>query len=173
VKALLVRAGLALAVVAGLLTVGPSTAVASPVRDFHDVIVTGWMHVKDDERRRDDIGDHTMKKQTFHMLDGGEIHGHTWTACRGKEVYVDFRLDVARISGRPGWARVTTKGMLFEATSWDAVCGGHDLEDLEKMSFDVPPNTKVDKVMHVETKERRSDDYADIHFSVNNYHVEH
>jgi hypothetical protein len=166
VKALLVRTGLALAVVAGLVAAAPTAAADTPITDYHDVTVGGWMHIKDDERRRDDIGDHTLKKVVFRLIADAPRDGYSWEECQGEEVTVNFRLDVARISGRPGWIKVTTKGKLYEGA---AGCYKNDREDVETLSFEMAPNTTVNKMMHLETRERRSDDYADVHFTVANF----
>ena len=169
-KALFVRAAMALAVVAGLVAAAPSAAADTPINDYHDVVVGGWMHIKDDERRRDDIGDHTMEDVKLRLIEGFPSEGHEWTACQGREVRVDFRVDATRISGRPGWIRVIAKGSLYEGIT-SAQCGTRDREDRETMTFEVGPNASVTRTMHLETRERRSDDYADVHVTVTN-HVE-
>jgi hypothetical protein len=168
VRSLLVRTGAALAVAVGLITAVPSTAVAVPLKDYHDVVTSGWMHIKDDERRRDDIGDHTMKDVKFRLIEGFPSDTHTWWACQGNEVRVNFRLDAVRISGRPGWIKVTAKGDLYEGIS-SVPCGASDREDTETVTFEVGPNATVNKMMHLETRERRSDDYGDVHFTVANF----
>jgi hypothetical protein len=159
----------ALTVASAAVLVGGLSAPASaaPINEFNDVTVTGWMHVKDDERRRDDIDDYNLTTRSVRLVDLDPAETMSWRQCHGGEIRVELDIRATRLADRPGWVRITATGRLFEKTS----CNNSDREDSATITFDVAPNTtSVEKKIHVETSERRSDDYANIHFEVHNYH---
>lgn len=160
---------LALSVASAAVLVGGISAPASaaPVTEYNDVTVTGYMHVKDDERRRDDIDDYDLTTRSVRLIALDPAESMSWRQCHGGEIRVELDMRATRLVDRPGWVRITATGRLFEKTS----CNNSDREDSETISFDVAPNTTTaEKTIHVKTSERRSSDYAKIHFQVHNYH---
>ncbi len=159
----------ALTVASAAVLVGGLSAPASatPITEFNDVTVTGWMHVKDDERRKDDIDYYNLTTPSDRLIALDPADTMTWRQCHGGEIRVELEVRATRLTDRPGWVRVTATGRLFEKTS----CNNSDREDAETISFDVAPNTtSAEKVIHIVTSERRSEDYAKIYVQVHNYH---
>ncbi|GAB1643778.1 hypothetical protein [Krasilnikovia sp. MM14-A1259] len=163
-RRLSVRAGLVLAAVVSLLG-APSAASAAPINDFHDVTINGWVHIKDDERHHDDIDNYDMHVETLRLLDTVPKQWAAWSWCQGDEVYVELHMDASRIADRPGWVKINAKADLYEM--WD--CPNDDHDGTASMSFEVPPNTSVNKMLRVDNHEKGSEDYAEIHFTVASY----
>jgi hypothetical protein len=162
-RRLLAIVGLALSS-ALLVGVPASPAAAAGAHPTNEVRVTGWMHVKDDERRKDDIRNYDLLPQSMSVTYNEPANSRNWSQCHGGEIRVAFHVLAQQIDQKRGWVHVTATGRLFEGTS----CSTNDKEDMETIEFDVRPGVAVQKDLRVKTKERRSSDYADIHFTVHN-----
>lgn len=164
-RRLLGTIGLTLASTA-LLAGFAAPASAAPRGGINDVAITGSMHIVDDERRKDDIDDYQLDHAVLSLIDLDSEETATWRQCHGGEIRVELDVTVSRITQRPGWVKVYAIARLFEKTR----CSNSDREDVESVTFDVAPDSEQTRTIHVETKERRSDDRADVRFTVKNHY---
>ncbi|BFU47890.1 hypothetical protein [Krasilnikovia sp. MM14-A1004] len=141
---------------------GGAAAPAFAATTHHEVHVSGTAHIKDDEWRHDDIGNHKLARQTLRLPTDGFIH---WTPCQGREVTANFEVHAKLITGDPkkvGWARVHASLWLLEGVS----CNSHDVDAKKAIDIDVPPNGEVTQSLTAVTGERNSEDYATVTFKV-------
>lgn len=164
-RRLLAMIGITLASTAMLASFAtPASAAAGG--GINDVAITGSMHIVDDERRKDDIDDYQLDHAVLSLIDLDSEETAKWRQCHGGEIRVELDVTVSRITQKPGWVKVFATARLFEKTS----CSNSDREDVETLTFDVAPNSEEIRTIHVETKERRSDDRADVRFTVKNHY---
>ncbi|MEU7904448.1 hypothetical protein [Actinoplanes sp. NPDC049118] len=152
------RSAAIIALTSALLSTGvfvPPAIAASP---RNVVFISAKAHIKDDERRRDDIGDHTTERK----LRLPDDNFFLWRPCQGGEVVAYTELVANPLYD--GWIRVRWAVQLREGTS----CHSLDVERHLVQIFDVKPGAEVKRSLRVETAERRSDDYALVEITVRN-----